>query len=96
MEVLTLQRQQLTMHASCVLITWSSVTASARAEHQVSSLEDALFVSIINRLLYIIAPENSLLLRSVSSFRVIYIERLSLHTIQSTAWRRHNSLDAVP
>ena len=50
MEVLTLQRQQLTMHASCVLITWSSVTASARAEHQVSSLEDALFVSIINRL----------------------------------------------
>ena len=73
MEAMTLH--QLTEHASCTLITSPSTKSGKRTGvTQSAIIEDSVLVSIINHVLYIIAPDNSLLLLSVSYFRVIYCD----------------------
>ena len=66
-EALTLQRYQWTVHPSRVLITLPSTkTCKRTGETQSFIIDDGVLVSIINRLLYIIAPTKFLLVRLMS------------------------------
>ena len=75
----------------------------AHDNHIVSLCEDGVFVSTINILLCVFSPDSYLvglvcelfLLHFPCPHRNVGFRRLSVHTIQSMAWRRHNSLVAA-
>ena len=103
MEALTLQRHQLTVHASCVLVTLTSTKTGKRTgEAQSVIIEDCARVNHQPFVVYHCTKRFSVALVGVlvpchlpCSHRSFGVKRLSPHTVQSTACRRHNPPDGM-
>ena len=97
MKALTLQRHQLTVPVSCILITLPSTKASKRTGRRRPHVNHQPFAgSHCTRQLYVASVLQPFSCHLPCSHQSFGIGCLSCHAIQSTAWRRHDSSDAVP